>query len=78
MLREGEVSTMAGSRYVLAEFSESSEGSYIRERLNKLISSGYKPIAAHIERYEPQGQTWASWRNLWIWEYPCRSMQTVL
>ena len=32
MLREGEVSTMAGSRYVLAEFSESSEGSYIRER----------------------------------------------
>lgn len=52
MLREGEVSTMAGSRYVLAEFSESSEGSYIRERLNKLISSGYKPIAAHIERYE--------------------------
>ena len=34
MLREGEVSTMAGSRYVLAEFSESSEGSYIRERLN--------------------------------------------
>ena len=48
MLREGEVSTMAGSRYVLAEFSESSEGSYIRERLNKLISSGYKLNADSI------------------------------
>ena len=52
MLRSGEVSTMAESRYVLAEFSESSEASYIRERVYTLLSNGYKPIVAHIERYE--------------------------
>ena len=44
--------SMAGSRYVLAEFSGSTEASYIRERLYSLLSNGYKPIVAHIERYE--------------------------
>lgn len=44
--------SMAGSRYVLTEFSGSTEASYIRERLYALLSSGYKPIIAHIERYE--------------------------
>ena len=52
MLRAGKVSTMAGSRYVLTEFSESSEASYIRERIYALLSNGYKPVIAHIERYE--------------------------
>ena len=52
MLREGEIASMAGSRYVLAEFGGSSEASYIKERLYSLLASGYKPIAAHIERYE--------------------------
>ena len=52
MLHEKKVSTMAGSRYVLVEFSHSSEATYIRERLSALLSSGYRPIAAHIERYE--------------------------
>ena len=52
MLREGEITSMAGSRYVLAEFGGSSEASYIKERLYSLLASGYKPIAAHIERYE--------------------------
>ena len=33
MLKAGKVSTMAGSRYVLTEFSENSEVSYIRERI---------------------------------------------
>lgn len=50
MLREGAVSRMAGSRYVLVEFSGSAEKGYVRERLYTLISSGYKPIVAHIER----------------------------
>lgn len=52
MLREQKVMTMAGSRYVLIEFSHNSEESYIRERLGALLSGGYKPIMAHIERYE--------------------------
>ena len=52
MLRENKVMTLAGSRYVLTEFSHNSEENYIRERLSTLLSGGYKPIVAHIERYE--------------------------
>ena len=48
MLRENKVMTMAGSRYVLTEFSHNSEENYIRERLSALLSGGYKPIVAHI------------------------------
>lgn len=50
MLREKRVLTMAGSRYVLTEFSGPASQSQIRERLYSLISSGYKPIIAHVER----------------------------
>ena len=50
MLTEGNISRMAGSRYVLVEFSGSAEKGYVRERLYALISSGFKPIVAHIER----------------------------
>lgn len=50
MLREKKVLTMAGSRYVLVEFSGPAEQSQIRERLYSLISIGYKPIIAHVER----------------------------
>lgn len=52
LLRSKTVHTMADSRYVLVEFSGSSKSSYIRERLHSLISHGYKPIIAHIERCE--------------------------
>lgn len=52
MLRSGAVHTMAGSRYVLIEFSGDSKARYIRDRLYSLISHGYKPVIAHIERYE--------------------------
>lgn len=52
MLRHGDVVSMAGSRYVLVEFSGGDEESYIKERVYSLISGGYKPIIAHIERYE--------------------------
>lgn len=48
MLRENKVMTMAGSRYVLTEFSHNSEENYIRERLSTLLSGGYKPIVARF------------------------------
>lgn len=50
MLQSKKVSTMAGSRYVLTEFSGSAEKKYVRERLYSLISHGYRPIVAHVER----------------------------
>ena len=43
--------TMAGSNYVLCEFSESSDLAFIQERGYHLISRGFIPIFAHIERY---------------------------
>ncbi|HIY03286.1 MAG TPA: capsular biosynthesis protein [Candidatus Blautia faecipullorum] len=52
MLDTDQAATMAGSRYVLTEFSGSTPSSYIKERLYSLLSHGYRPIVAHIERYE--------------------------
>ena len=51
ILKERETSTLAGSRYVLSEFSGNSELSFIRERIYSLLSGGYRPVVAHVERY---------------------------
>ena len=44
--------TLADSRYVLTEFSSSSTRAFIKERADALLTAGYYPIIAHIERYE--------------------------
>lgn len=51
MLDEGELCTMAGSRYVLVEFLPMEQFAYIRSAIYELVSSGYTPILAHAERY---------------------------
>ena len=51
ILREKAAGTMAGSRYILAEFSERDEFSYIKETVRLLRAEGYRPILAHVERY---------------------------
>lgn len=51
-LKNGRRPTMAGSRYVLTEFRESTPFSYIKERVTALRSGGYFPIIAHAERYK--------------------------
>ena len=43
--------TMAGSDYVLTEFSGATDFSFARERIYDLVSHGYIPIVAHVERY---------------------------
>ena len=48
--------TVAGSSYVLAEFSGNSDFSFMRERAYDLISNGYRPIFAHVERYRCLGE----------------------
>lgn len=50
-LKEGTRPTMAGSRYVLTEFSAAHTYEHIRARVYELIVKGYIPILAHIERY---------------------------
>ena len=43
--------TMAGSSYVLVEFSTNDMFATIRNYVYELVTHGYKPIVAHAERY---------------------------
>lgn len=43
--------SLAGSRYVLSEFSSASEEAFIRERCCNMRSRGLVPVLAHVERY---------------------------
>lgn len=43
--------TLAGSDYVLAEFSGDSTFTYIKERCASLMDAGFHPVIAHAERY---------------------------
>lgn len=49
-LESGRCRTLAGTRYVLAEFSYEAEYSYIYQMTQELIFHGFIPIIAHIER----------------------------
>ncbi len=50
--RTGRISTLNDTRYVLVEFSPMDTYRYIRNGLDDIIGMGYKPIIAHVERYE--------------------------
>ena len=50
-LREGKAFTLAGSRYVLVEFDNGVSFQTIHRAIRRLITSGYLPIVAHMERY---------------------------
>lgn len=50
-MRSSPLFRMNGTNIVLTEFSSEHNQDYIREALNKEISSGFTPIVAHIERY---------------------------
>ncbi len=50
-LKKGEAYTMAGSRYVLVEFSPSVVYKELYYGIRNLREAGYLPILAHMERY---------------------------
>lgn len=50
-LKAGKVLTLAGSSYVLTEFSPEEDFDYIRNGIYSLLTGGYRPIVAHAERY---------------------------
>ncbi len=50
-LRSGRCKTLAGSEYVLAEYSTADEYLLIRNMTQELLLAGYIPIIAHVERY---------------------------
>lgn len=51
LLQEGKARTLAGSSYVLVEFSPAAEYRRIKQGMNHLQNEGYYPILAHVERY---------------------------
>ncbi|MCM1218361.1 MAG: protein-tyrosine-phosphatase [Lachnospiraceae bacterium] len=51
LLEAGKILTLAGSSYVLVEFSPADDARYIRNALADIQSAGYDPILAHVERY---------------------------
>ena len=50
-LASGRCLSMAGGDFVLTEYSFETEYSYINEQTRKLLSCGYIPVIAHVERY---------------------------
>lgn len=51
-LDNAELHTMNGSNYVLVEFSPLEDYAYIRNAMDDILSIGYQPILAHVERYQ--------------------------
>lgn len=51
-LKQREALTLAGSRYVLVEFSPRESYRNIYKAIGNLIRAGYLPILAHVERYQ--------------------------
>lgn len=52
MLQEGAIPTLAGTDFVLVEFSPDVKYARLREALQRLASGGYRPVVAHVERYD--------------------------
>ena len=52
MLMDGKVPTMAGTQYVLVEFSPDDPYQHIADALKNISAAGYIPIIAHAERYD--------------------------
>ncbi len=50
-LQEGQCLSLAGGDFVLTEYSFDTDFSYIYGQTKKLISYGYIPVVAHVERY---------------------------
>lgn len=51
-LQENQCFSLAGGDFVLTEYSFNTDFSYIYTQTQKLISCGYIPVIAHVERYE--------------------------
>lgn len=52
LLDAGVLKTINNTKYALVEFKFHEEEELIRDYLSEMIAAGYKPIVAHLERYE--------------------------
>lgn len=51
-LKEGKAKTLAGTDYVLVEFLYQEEYATILKAVKHLTMAGYRPVMAHVERYD--------------------------
>ena len=51
-LREGDIHTMNGTRYVLVEYNVQTPFRQIADSIQQLTNARYRPIIAHVERYQ--------------------------
>ena len=51
LLQEGKALTLAGSPFVLVEFSPDDAFAHLREAAQRISGAGFIPVFAHIERY---------------------------
>ncbi len=56
LLRERQIATMAGTNYVMIEFSPTDSREHIYDALQKVAGCGMIPIIAHMERYPAIGK----------------------
>ena len=57
LIREGKVATLAGTKYLMAEFSPTDTKEHITGALQKIAGTGMIPVIAHMERYPAIGKT---------------------
>jgi len=57
LLREQKLPTLAGSNYVLVEFSPTDTKDHIFDAVQKVAMAGFFPVIAHIERYPAISKT---------------------
>lgn len=63
-LKSGKRPTLAGSRYVLVEFSSMDNYARIRGSVYELVSAGFVPVIAHVERYPVMVKNLENVKNL--------------
>lgn len=51
-LREGDIHTMNGTRYILVEYNVRTSFGEILHSIDEITSTRYMPIIAHVERYQ--------------------------
>ena len=57
LIREGRIMTLAGTRYLLVEFSPTDTKDHIYGAVQKIAGAGMIPVIAHMERYPAIGKT---------------------
>ncbi len=57
-IKEGRISTLSDSKYILIEFAPYIKSSAILHAVKEIVGYGLVPVIAHIERYECVNSNW--------------------